>query len=80
MSANKDLISIVAKKIQHVSKAKTLEDITELVTIRKTTSHYRIKIKLPDKSVYRMGIKVLKNTVWFACLENDKKNFYKKFP
>ncbi len=79
-ATNKVLLNIVAKKIQHVAKADSLDDITELIAIRKTTSHYRIKIKLPDKTKYRIGIKVLRKTVWFACLENDKKRFYKNFP
>jgi hypothetical protein len=77
---NKALLSIVAKKIQHISKAKSLGEITELVAIRKTKSYYRIKIKLSENNVYRIGIAVLKNTIWFACIENDKKRFYKKFP
>ena len=79
-TTNKELIILVAKKTQSVIKAKALSDISELVPIRKTSAHYRIKIKLSDKNTFRIGLRVLKNTVWFSCLENNKKRFYKKFP
>jgi hypothetical protein len=77
---NKDLIHIIGQKINLVIKVKSAKEIIELVPIRKTTSRYRIKIKFSKEKVYRIGIVILKNTVWFACIDDNKKRFYKRFP
>lgn len=76
----KDLIQIIGKKANGITKASSADDIHELVRIRKTSSHYRIKIKISDKTVYRLGIIILRNTVWLASIESDKRRFYKNFP
>jgi len=77
---NEELIHILGKKIQHIAKTTSTKDIHELVTIRKTKAHYRIKIKISESEIYRIGIAVLKNKVWVACIDKDKKRFYKRFP
>jgi len=74
------LFQSLSKKIKYFQSVSTLSEIQELVQIRKTTVHYRIKIKVSDKKVYRIGVSILKNTVWLASIENDKKRFYKQFP
>lgn len=77
---DKNLAHVLARKIKHIEKVSVAAEINELVQIRKTSTHYRIKIKISEKSVYRIGIKILNNRVWFACIEKDKKRFYKQFP
>ena len=74
------MIRIIGEKVNHIIKVESAEEIHELVSIRKTTSRYRIKIKLSDEEVYRIGIVILKNTVWFACIDVNKRRFYKRFP
>ena len=71
---------ILSKKIKHFESVSAISEIHELVQIRKTTVHYRIKIKVSDKKVYRIGISIFKHVIWLACIENDKKRFYKQFP
>ncbi|HLG36397.1 MAG TPA: hypothetical protein VI757_16080 [Bacteroidia bacterium] len=71
---------ILSRKIRHIESVNSPAEISELVRIRKTSAHYRIKIKLSDRIVYRIGISVFRNTVWFASIENDKKRFYRQFP
>ena len=74
------LMQLLAKKIKHVQSVSASSAISELVPIRKTASHYRIKFKISDLTVYRLGLQCYHNTVWFACIEKDKKRFYKQFP
>lgn len=76
----RQLLNIIGRKVQHIKKAESTNEIHELVSIRKTKSHYRIKIKLSEKEVYRVGIVILKKTIWFACIDKDKRRFYKRFP
>jgi len=66
-------------KINHTFNAVSIDKIDGLVSIRGTAVHYRFKIKT-DKCVYRIGIKRLKKIIWFACIDNNKKRFYKRFP
>lgn len=75
---DRDFLHLVAGKIKETVKAKSFEDISGLVHIRGRETHYRFKIKT-RKTIYRIGIKVLGNTIWFARLDNDKKRFYKRF-
>jgi hypothetical protein len=77
---DKTLIYTIAKKANNIKAASSIKEIHELIRIRKTQAHYRIKIKISDKLVYRIGVVAIKNTVWFACINNDKKRFYKGFP
>ena len=77
---DKKLLQLIGKKINHVKTVSSASEISELVPIRKTNSHYRIKFKITEKIIYRIGISILDNTVWFACIEKDKKRFYKQFP
>jgi hypothetical protein len=74
------LFLLLGKKIKHIQSVDAAADISELVRIRKTTAHYRIKIKISERVVYRVGIAIHNNAVWFACIENDKKRFYRQFP
>ena len=74
------LLHILAKKIKHIESVSSADGINELVRLRKTSAHFRIKIKLSDKLVYRIGISILHNVVWLASIENDKKRFYRQFP
>lgn len=76
---NEELILAIAKKVIHVTKIDSIDELHEAVLLRKKTSRYRIKIKLSPDEVYRIGIIVLKNTVWFTCIDKDKKRFYKRF-
>lgn len=76
----KKLFQNLASKIKHIKSAVSISEITELVKIRKTSIHYRIRIKISERKVYRIGIIILHRTIWFACIENDKKRFYKQFP
>ncbi len=74
------LLQAIAKKIKHFQSVTSTIGIHELVQIRKTSAHYRIKIKLSNRIVYRIGISILHNAIWFACIEKDKKRFYRQFP
>ena len=74
-----ELIHSIGKKVLHVTKIDWIDEMQEAVALRKKTSRYRIKIKLSEDEVYRIGIIVLKNTVWFASIDKDKKRFYKRF-
>lgn len=74
------LFQILSKKIKYFESVSEPAAIHELVQIRKTTAHFRIKIKISDKKVYRIGISILKRVIWLACIENDKRRFYKQFP
>lgn len=76
---NPALIRIIGKKIKHIIRSASIDEIQELVPIRKKISRYRIKIRLAENRIFRIGIVVLKNTVWFACIDKDKKRFYKRF-
>ncbi|MBI3501105.1 MAG: hypothetical protein HY063_04860 [Bacteroidetes bacterium] len=76
---NEELIHIIAKKVLHITRIDSIDEMHETVVLRKKTSRYRIKIKLSQDEVYRIGIIVLKNTVWFTCIDKDKKRFYKRF-
>jgi len=38
-----EFIHILGKKINHIKRAENLHEISGLVAIRKTTTHYRIK-------------------------------------
>jgi hypothetical protein len=77
---DEELLQYLAKKIKHIRTASAVSEIYELVPIRKTTSHYRIKVKISERIVYRVGIKILRRVIWFASIESDKKRFYKQFP
>lgn len=66
-------------KINHTFKTESIDKIDGLEPIRGTTIHYRFKIKT-DTFIYRIGIKRLKKIIWFACIDNNKKRFYKRFP
>ncbi len=74
-----ELIHAIARQILHVTKIESIDEMLEAVVLRKKTSRYRIKIKLSPDEVYRIGIIVLKNKVWFTCIDKDKKRFYKRF-
>ena len=76
---DRELIHLLGAKINEAVKSNSIEDVNGLVLIRGTTVHYRFKIK-SGKIIYRIGIKHLKNTIWFACIDNNKKRFYKRFP
>ncbi len=76
---NDELIHSIGKKVFHVTKIDSIEEMHEAIPLRKKTSRYRIKIKISPDEVYRIGIIVLKNTVWFTCIDKDKKRFYKRF-
>ena len=76
---NEELIHSIGKKVLHVTKINSIDELSEAIALRKKTSRFRIKIKLSPDEVYRIGIIVLKNTVWFTCIDKDKKRFYKRF-
>ena len=77
---DKKLFQILARKINHIESVSSSSEFHELVRIRKTSAHYRIKIKITDKIVYRIGISIHRNTLWLAFIETYKKRFYKNFP
>ena len=54
---DKKLSQLVGKKINHIKTVSSVSEISELVQIRKTTSHYRIKFKISDKIIYRIASK-----------------------
>jgi hypothetical protein len=66
-------------KINHTFNVTSIGRIDGFVPIRGTTTHYRFKIKT-DKTIYRIGVKRIKKVIWFACIDNNKKRFYKRFP
>ncbi|HTA26251.1 MAG TPA: hypothetical protein VK809_00570 [Bacteroidia bacterium] len=74
-----EFVHLLAVKVKHITKVASMEDIDGLVPIRKTTTNYRFKIKT-NKSTYRVGIKRIKKIIWLACIDNNKKRFYKRFP
>ncbi len=77
---DKKLYRLLAAKIKFIESASSESEISELVQIRKTNTRFRIKIKISNRIIYRVGINILHNKIWFACIENDKKRFYKQFP
>ncbi len=72
-------VHLLGAKINETLNANSIEGIAGLQLIRGTFVHYRFKIKT-DSSVYRVGIKSLKKVIWFACVDSNKKRFYKRFP
>lgn len=74
------LLHTLTKKIKHIQSVSSPADIHELVQIRKTSAHYRIKVKISERIVYRIGISIFHNAIWLACIEKDKKRFYRQFP
>ncbi len=76
---DKTFVRAIGARINETISAKELNDIHGLVLIRGTTAHFRFKIR-SGNTTYRIGIKKLKNVIWFACVENNKSRFYKGFP
>ena len=76
---DKEFVHLLGAKINETIKAKSLKNIGGLVSIRKTKVHYRLKIK-SSKEIYRIGLKLLNNVIWFSCIDSNKKRFYKRFP
>ena len=76
---DQQFIHSIGKRINETIVALSIVDIHGLSQIRGITVHYRFKIKTKE-AVYRIGIKRLKKVIWFACIDNDKKRFYKRFP
>jgi hypothetical protein len=74
-----NFVHLLAAKIKETVTATSFDQLDGLVSIRGTSAHYRFKIKT-DKTIYRIGIKRFKKVVWFACIDNNKKRFYKRFP
>lgn len=73
------LLQHLEAKINHTYNSISIEELNGFVPIRGTTTHYRFKIKT-NKSIYRIGVRRIKKVIWFACIDNDKKRFYKRFP
>ncbi len=59
---DREFIHLIGSKINETIKAKSIKNIGGLVSIRKTKVHFRLKIK-STKEIYRVGLKLLKNTV-----------------
>lgn len=73
------LVPLLGAKINQTLKANSISEVQGLQLIRGTSVHYRFKIKT-DIFIYRVGIKKLKKVIWFTCIDNHKKRFYKRFP
>lgn len=76
---DKSFLQTIGKRVNETNRADSINEIHGLKDIRGTTAHFRFKIKT-NKAIYRIGIKLLKNVIWFACIDNNKKRFYKRFP
>jgi|HubBroStandDraft_5_1064220.scaffolds.fasta_scaffold1565908_2 hypothetical protein len=76
---NKKLIHLLGAKIKETNLADSIDGISGLQIIRGTAIHFRFKIRT-ETTIYRIGIKKLKKVIWFACIDSNKKRFYKRFP
>jgi len=72
--SEKHVILKVDEIITLLNKANTLQDLTGIKKLKGYKDCYRIRI-----GSYRLGLKVEKDTVWFARLML-RKDIYKYFP
>ena len=76
---DRKLLQNLEAKINHTYNSASIEQLDGFIRIRGTTTHYLFKIKT-NKTIYRIGVKRIKKVIWFACIDNNKKRFYKRFP
>jgi len=69
-----DLAKLVNNAIENVLKAKTVSEIKNLKKLTGYKDYYRIRI-----GSYRIGIKIVNNTIIFSVFEH-RKDIYKRFP
>lgn len=72
-----ELLQLLSGKIREVEKAISPDEISGLVPIRQRRVYYRFKIT-SRKTLYRIGIKILHNKVWFVIIDTYKKRFYER--
>ncbi len=72
-----ELFRQIAGKIKEIKKANSIQDVSGLEDIRGRKVFYRFKIT-SGKTVYRIGMKMLHNTVWLTLIDKDKRRFYKR--
>ena len=72
---DKRILSAIYDVIQETEKAKTISVISNIKKLRNYRTHYRIKVV----DVYRIGLVIRKDKVWFVCFGHRSK-FYQRFP
>lgn len=72
---NQEVLEEVFAAINDVKAADSISQIHQLKKLRKYKTHYRIKVA----KIYRIGVTIRGNTVWFACF-GQRSTIYKYFP